>query len=282
MATDDIEELSGQSEMFAGNAPGRADSAAAFGRLFDIASIPMIPATASIADCFQGVYKAWISAIRPLWNTKEKAIQAFATDDSMMGVVVDPGSGKVQLDKNVLPSPFEVKIDVKDRDPFSKQQRINELKEHFKMEIIDPFDYRVHVWREGLDLPVGNWAEEAQVRKSMLNNLIMFGDGETPGEIITSDRADNPKVQLRILEQFMARPEYSLASVAVREKFETYKEGLMGLRLLGDPNMPYIEDAAAEEMGQGPAPGGMEMGGMGAPPGMPEEAMVPEGPGPPS
>jgi hypothetical protein len=208
-----------------------------------------------------------LAAMRPGW--KDRAIEAFAVDDAAMGVVIDPDTGQVGLDQNRLPSPFAVDIDIRDRLPTSPEQRKQELKEALQLGVIDDVDYRMHVWREKLELPVGRFAQEASFAKAMFNNLLLFGDGRTPGKARQNDLTDDREFMLRVTDAFMAKIEFSLASADVREAFEQYKLALLDSKVLPE-QMPYPEDLAAEEMAAQQAE---TTAGMAA---MPPEAMVAE------
>ena len=50
------------------------------------------------------------------------------------------------------------------------------------------------VMTEGLDFPIGDKAEVENWRKAILNNIIMFGDGKTPGQV-------GAQIQKKFLEQ---------------------------------------------------------------------------------
>ena len=109
--------------------------------------------------------------------------------------------------------------------------------------IITPTEYRIMVRKKGLSLPVGNEIEWQSYRRATLENIVLFNDGVTSGRIRYSDR-DLHQVHLDVLDAFMARPEFYLASDIVIKAFVDHRQThLDGLGRL--PNeMEYPEDAA--------------------------------------
>ncbi len=87
-----------------------------------------------------------------------------------------------------------------------------------------------------------------------LENILLFGDGQTPGEVVVSPH-DLPRIHVMVLQAFVARPEYFASSVEVRNKFD---EHLMEHKAqMGEfPDaLPYPEDAS-EAMLEPPQMGG--------------------------
>jgi hypothetical protein len=93
---------------------------------------------------------------------------------------------------------------------------------------------------------VGRWADRENYRKAMMNNLMLFGDGEEPGQVIGSSEADNPRIHLMMIQRFMAKPEFVFASPAVRDAFEQLKQAYTGLMAGEYPEMLYPEDSAEQ------------------------------------
>jgi len=254
------------SEMMSGDAPGRVDSSAGLGFLYEVSGVPLSPIAKSVSAAVAGCYRAMLNLIESTW-TADKVVDITHLDDSLAGVQLDPQTGEVKLADNAIPMPDEVSITVASEMPRSKEQEKRELKEALKDQIITLTEYNIQVRKKGLDLPVGNEAEWQNYRRAMLENLVLFGDGKTPGKIIHSDY-DNHPLHLQVLDAFMARPEYYLADEGVRKVFVAHRHAhLEAMGQLPD-DMPYSEDAAEEAMaaeGGGGMPQGMPQG---MPPGM--------------
>jgi hypothetical protein len=261
MGREIIDDMAGQSEVMKGEAPGRVDSAAAIGRLQEAANMPLNAPLQSTATAFSGCYMAMLGMARNQW-TDTKMAQITMLDDNLAGVKVTT-NGMLQLESSAIPYPTELQITIQSKRPQSTTQRKIELVDMLNLGILDPMWFRITVRKEGIDLPVGNEAEWQNYRKAVLNNLILFGDGQEPGEIQVSEEADMPEVQLQVIQAFMAKPEFSLASKEVREKFERRKmffqqqlgnlpEGMM------NPEDEALLQQQVQEQAMGPAgyPGG--------------------------
>ena len=195
-------------------------------------------------------YRAILDIIAAGAWSREKLIQITMLDDSLAGITLDPASGSMSLNNNVLPRPDEVNISVRSMLPKSKTQEKMELMKSLEIGAIDMFEYRIEVRKRGIELPVGNEPEWQNYRRSILENIILFGDGEKTGEI-TLDGNDMHEVHLRVLQAFMARPEFYQASAEVRDNFKQHYEYHLQLIGMQVPDQaPFAEDAAEEAQGQ--------------------------------
>jgi len=234
-------------DLMSGDAPGRVDSSAGLGFLYEVSSIPLSPSAKSVAGATSGCYRAMLGLIRNMWDAT-RTVSISMLDDALAGVVLDPNTGAVQLANNAIPHPDEVRLTVGSEMPKSVQQQKAELKEALQMQAITMTEYRIKARKQGLDLPVGNEAEWQNYRRAMLENLVLFGNGKEPGPVIVSD-TDMHQVHLMVLDGFMARPEFYLAEPTVRNKFVEHRHAhLAGLGQLPE-GMPYPEQAAEEEDG---------------------------------
>ena len=233
-------------EMLKGGAPGRVDSASGLGFLYETSAIPLSPTAKNVALAIAGVYRAMLGVCKDVWpNTKVVSISNL--DDSLAGIGLDSETGEVSLAQNAIPSPDEVNINVASEVPVSKEQQKLELKEALDKGRINLNEYEFQVRKKGLDSVVGNEVAYQNRRRAILENLSLFGDGETPGEVIVSER-DMPLIHKEVLDAFMARPEFYAASQKVRQAFVDHWEehNLGGGSQL--EQMPYPEDAAELEM----------------------------------
>jgi hypothetical protein len=241
------------SQMMAGDAPGRTDSGAGFSFLWETSGIPLSPTSKNIADGVSGIYRAMLRLLKDFWPD-QKVVAISQLDDSLAGIVLDPQDGTLSLSKNAIPHPDEVNVSIASEVPVSKEQQKMELKEALEKQRITLEEYSFSVRKQGLDLPVGMALEWENYRRAMLENIILFGDGEKSGEVIVSPN-DVHRVHLNVLMAFMARPEFFASSVKVRNAFQSHVEehqaGLGGY----PEQMPMPEEAAAMALGQ---PTGLE------------------------
>jgi len=233
-------------EMLKGGAPGRVDSASGLGFLYETSGIPLSPTAKNVAEAVSGIYRSMLGICRDIWPG-EKVVSVSSLDDSLAGIAFDMETGEVTLAKNAIPSPDEVNINVASEVPISKEQQKLELKESLKNGVLTLNEYSFKVRELGLTSPVGNEVAWQNYRRAKLENLALFGDGETPGKVIVSER-DMHIIHKEVLDAFMARPEYYAASPAVRDKFtEHYDEHNIGLGIFPE-SMEPMEEAAELEM----------------------------------
>jgi len=228
-----MDRLSRESDLWSGNAPGRVDNSKTIGILYETSSIPMVPVTSSISNAYARVYKAMLQEAAKMLKSPEASntIKLLTLDDAIAGVVIDPATGQMRLDdSNPIPSPSEVTLDVRERLPKFKEKDRQELQEQYmamgpkgSMDM-NFVDYLVEMLRRGIDIPAGNRGKVENIRTAWLENLILFGDGITPGTILQNEEYDDHMIHLQILTDFMARPEWRLASDAVRAKFLIHKQ----------------------------------------------------------
>ena len=236
-------------ELMSGGAPGRVDSASGLGFLFETSNVPLTPTAKAISQAFTACYRVTLDITRRLWGN-EKVLDITHLDDSIAGIAFDQESGRIQLTDNSIPDPDEVIVNVASAVPRSKEQQKLELKDALQSGIITPTEYRVEARKAGLDLPVGAEVEWQNYRRATLENIMLFNDGQTPGKNVMYSDNDMHPVHLMKLDEFMAKPEYWLASPEVRVKFMKHRtEHLAGMGQLPDES-PYAEEAAEEAIGQ--------------------------------
>lgn len=251
-------------DMMRGDAPGRVDSSAGLGFLYETSSIPLSPTAKNLANGVAGVYRSMLRVLKDLWSDR-KVVSISNLDDALAGIVLDTESGTLSLSQNAIPYPDEVTIGVASEVPVSKEQQKADLKEALAQGIINLDEYGVKVRKMGLNLPVGREVSYQNYRRAMYENLLLFGDGVNPppeeSGIIVSER-DMHMVHKEVLDAFMARPEFFEASVPVRDAFEKHwQEHQIGLGVL--PEGMETPDESAEGFmeeqgleGGGPPPQG--------------------------
>lgn len=272
--------LANQGPLFQGQSMGRVDSAAGMGFAFEVSQISQAATAHEISNAWAQIYKSMLYSIKQTFREGDK-LTVTNIDDNVAGIKIDE-QGNVSLDNNPIPDYWEVKIDVKDREPKSTEARKQELLLMYNSELIDDVEFRFINWKEDLNFPVGNRGEFEAYRKATYNNIVLFGDGETPGQIHPDMFMDNPEIHLRVVRAFTARLEMTFASQAIRTAFTNLIQLLEGF-LGGYPSgLPPMEQMAEEQMGggQGAGPGG-QTGSSPIPPTQQGPTAVQGGPGGP-
>ena len=211
-----------QSEMLSGDAPGRVDSASALSFLYETGNIPLTGPTESISTAVTRAYRSLLYQIKQDWSDR-KVVELTLDDDILVGINYDPQSGQVTLEQDAIPNPDEVKVTIAAKMPVSDSAMKQELKEQLQAQIITPRQYRIEIRKRGLNVPVANEYEWQSYRTAKLENIMLYGNGEEPGQAIPSKR-DYHEVHLEVLQAFMARPEYRLAKEAVQNAFVQHLE----------------------------------------------------------
>lgn len=230
-------------DLMSGNMPGRAESGKSIDMLYQTSTVPLGGPATSIAELMTAMYKSI------LWNTKQwKALKVNTLsllDDSVVGITLNLQKGEMELSENAIPDPSEVLITIRSKEPIDKDKKKMELIGMLNNKIITPREFRWINRRENLGLPTGNDVEWQNYVRAVINNILLFGDGVTPGKAFFSDY-DIPSVHEYVILRRMASPEFALASGAVQSKF---RDRLLELRAARGtlPNpAQYPEDAAAE------------------------------------
>ena len=259
-----LDRITAQGPLFSGIAPGRADSGEAFSVLAETGATHLIPTAKSIKSSYATMFRFQLHEIRQRFReglADDKGLPLTRIENSIAGVTIDSATGRIQLEAEQLPDPFSVNLSIRSDDPISGERRRQEALLMYKEGILSPLEFIILNYKEGWDYPIGNRAVWENYVKAVLVNLIMFNDGETPGELPSAapaagilgvtfhEAADKPEVHLLAIEDFIAGPEFSLASPAVQNAFLTRiveVRARMGNVL--PSQMPPIEQAAVESL----------------------------------
>jgi hypothetical protein len=196
-----------------------------------------------------------------------ETVKLATIDDAIAGVILDPTTGDMKLAENPIPQPWEIKVDIKDRQPRDREIRKQELKELFASQLVDPTRFWITAMEENLDMPGAPRELWETWRKCTWQIITLFRDGQTPGNLDIGEHTQNPDIQLIKLQEFMNKIEFSLSSEAVRRAFETWKvdlEILSGQRFPSE--LPPPEEVALAEQAGAQARGGVPEAGI--PPGI--------------
>jgi len=261
-----MNEMSGQGDVYSGQAPGRTDSAAALGFLFETGNVGVVATANSVADAWVGIYASMLSSAK-LELGSEEGFKLPVIDEDMIGVSLKVEGNEVSIRDNPIPDPWEIKIEVKDRLPTSSQQRRQEALQMLQMGLLSPVQFEILNYRENLGFPIGSRSNWNAWRKAVYQKVLLFGDGKKPGPFLFDDgsgqslpinfEADNPDITLIVIQDLMSSPEFMHVSREIRGAFEKWK-GLMetqkGQRL--PQGLPDPSQLAMMAGGGGMPPGG--------------------------
>ncbi len=237
---------------------GRVDSAAGLSFLDEQISKTMTNPSRGIEQAFRGCYRAVLAgSVRELID-KPISIPITSINLEMAGAIIDAENSQIQFQgTNPLPSLKNVSVTVKETSPRSMVARKQEALEMLKAGISDPDSFKLLILKESLDFAV--WIEEEKSAYDMIvrNCLVLYGDGQDPGQIILTPHNAAPEFQLRVLVAFMSSPIMSVASTEVQNEFIKLKEFMIqSTGAVMPEGVPSLMEAAEmqqpmEGMGQG-------------------------------
>lgn len=277
-----MRDLSSDSEMYSGQAPGRFESGTGVASLREMSMVSRASLIRAMATMYTRFYRACLYQAKILYPTGTE-LDLDPADEDLLGVVVNPGTGQVRTSTEVreddprvqlglsapgpvsmVPEFYEVDLSIADMEARSAAETKQEMLALFDRQLLTPDDMAWQSMTQDLSLPVG-WdakrrAEER--RSALLDCYTLWGDGESPGQVPDRPFA-LPDVYASAIELMMAKAEFKAATPAVQQAFQvlyTQYQQRMGGQL--PPGMPTPEQAAqeAESGGMGDMSGmGMDM-----------------------
>jgi hypothetical protein len=258
---------------------GRIDSAAGLNFLDEEVNRAMTNPSRGVEQAFGSCYRSILSGASRVIMASPRPIPIADLDLDMAGVIFNPEDGTVNFQgENPLPNLSTLRFTVRARNPRSGVARKQEALQMLESGLTDPQGLKILALKEGLDLAVWMDEEKAAYETIVRNCLILYGDGEAPGEVVVTPHTAMPEIQLRILTSFMASPQMAMARPEVQDEFMKYRQFLfdaLGMTLPeavpnpDDMSMLMQAEQAMQEaqmqqmqmmqQGQGGGPGGPPM-----------------------
>jgi hypothetical protein len=213
---------------------GRIDSASGLNFLDEEINKSMSTPTRGMERAFGQCYRATLSAISRSVAFQPRTIPVTKLTLDLAGAIINSKDGTVSFQENPVPSLTNLRIGIKEVNPKSVTARKSEALELLQMGITDPDSFKLYALKEGIDFAFWMDEEEAAYQSVVRNCLILFGDGEVPGEVVLTPHTAKPEFQLRVLMSFLASPTMLLASSEVQDEFMKYRQFLfdaMGMTL---------------------------------------------------
>jgi hypothetical protein len=241
---------------------GRVDSAVGLSFLDEQINRAMTSPSAGIQQAFGDMYRSLVSNASREVTLSPRAIPVQRLTVDLAGAVIDPESLEVSFDSNPLPNVSRLAFGIRQRHPRSEVARKAEAMELQQRLQIDPDTFILFAMKEGLDFAM--WTDEHQsAYETVVRNIILlYGDGQSPGQIIVVPEQAKPEIQMRVLGAFMGSPVMMVASPEVQNAFTRYKQTLLDfLGLVLPAAVPNPDDLAMltqieQQMGAGGLPPG--------------------------
>jgi hypothetical protein len=167
----------------------------------------------------------------------------------LAGAVLDLDKSVVTFDQNPLPTVGHLTFSVRQINPRSEVARKEESMALLKAGLTDPIGLKIFSLKEGLDFAMWMDEEKGAYETIVQNILLLYGNGQDPGQIVVAPHMVRPDLQLRVLSGFMTSPLLSAASAEVQEEFKKFRDAM--LRFMGQTlpqQIPTPDEAAAMGM----------------------------------
>lgn len=256
---------------------GRVDSAAGLSFLDEQINRAITTSTTNTRLAWGQMYRSCVqNAVREM-DMSPRPLPVSRLTLDLAGVVIDMEKNEVSFPNNPLPNVGRMEFGVKDAHPKSVAARKAEAIEMLSIKtdtgmLVDSDSFRLFALKEGIDFAIYNDEHAAAYETVVRNCLQLYGDGETPGQVVQTPAECMPEFQLRVLVAFMGSPKMSMASPEVRNEFARYREFLMSaMGTILPEGVPNPDDQAMLAAGLS----GEQGGPMGLPPGGDQDMMMP-------
>lgn len=242
---------------------GRVDSAPGLQFLDEQITKAMTNPAIGIQRAFGNMYRSMTAqAVAEIVQFPRTIPVNYVTLD-LAGAVLDIEKSQVSFDQNPLPQVGYLTFGVKQVNPRSEVARKEEAMGLLKAGLTDPMGLKIFAMKEGIDFAMWMDEERGAYETIVQNILLLYGNGDEPGQVVLTQHLLRPDLQMRILSAFMTGPVMNAASTEVKEEFRKFRDAM--LRFMGQTlpqQIPTPEEAAAMGMQPPQVPPQMPMQGM--------------------
>lgn len=227
---------------------GRVDSAAGLGFLDEKIKQLMNNSSRSVDRAWSQAHRSVLAGVAREATQTSRAIPVHHLTLDLAGAVIDPERDEVRFVENPLPRLSSLNITIKDVSPHSPVVRKQEALQLYGLEGYAGDLQRLILLslEEGLDFAMYMEEEKSAYESIVRNILLLYGDGENPGQIVATPDTVIPEFQLRILGAFMGGPLMQVAGPEVQDEFIRYKQFLMqSMQMVLPQGVPNPDDLAA-------------------------------------
>jgi len=224
---------------------GRIDSAAGLNFLDEETNKAMTTPSRGMERAFGSCYKAILSAASRTMTFSPRPIPVNHMTLDLAGAIIDPVEGTVSFETNPVPTLTNLQLTIQQVNPRSLVARKKEAMEWLEKGLTDPDGLKLFALKEGLDLALWMEEEKSAYEAVIKNCLLLYGNGEDPGQIVLTPHTARPSFQMRVLTSFMTSTSMIMASPEVQDEFMKYREFLMqSLGLTLPKAVPSPDDMA--------------------------------------
>ena len=207
---------------------GRVDSAVGLSFLDEQINKAMTNPSRGIESAFGSCFRSILAGSVRILMDNPIAIPVNDLNLEMAGAIIDAEKSMIQFQgMNPLPSLKNISLTIKETSPRSMVARKTEALEMLKSGITDPDAFKLLILKEGLDFAVYLDEEKSAYDMIVRNCLVLYGNGQEPGQIVMSPHTSRPEFQLRVLVAFMSGPLMSVATPEVQNEFIKLKQFML-------------------------------------------------------
>lgn len=207
---------------------GRVDSAAGLGFLDEKLRQLMTNSTRAVDMAWSQAHRAVLAAVSREAKSSRRALPVNNLTIDLAGAVIDPEKDEVSFGDTPVPRLSHLSVTIREANPKSAIVRKQEALQLFQMEgLNDPMRFMLLVLKEGLDFAFYMDEEKSAYESVVRNILLLYGDGEEPGQFWAAPHTAMPDLQLRVLNGFMASTVMAVAAPRVVDEFNKYKQFLL-------------------------------------------------------
>lgn len=236
---------------------GRVDSASGLQFLEEQMTRALTSPTNGVVSAFSSLYKSITQKSAAMLAAAPRPIPVGSLTLDLAGAVIDPKTGTVDFRSNPLPSVSRLSFSVAAVSPKNTLARKQEAVDLWDKRIeTDPVAFRLFAIKEGLDFAMWSDEERAAYEMGIRAILVLYGDGETPGQLILTPHTTRPEIVSRLASAFLCSPAMMHASVEVVNAMKMFRDTLLSFMGLTLPAaIPNPDDAALLSGGVAPPPG---------------------------
>lgn len=228
---------------------GRADSAAALNRLDQAIGQKFTTVSLNTTRAWGTVYKHLTQMAGGGLIGGRRRIPLKHVNMDLAGLIIDRRGGTASFDEEQpLPKLSGLTFGIQSDNPRSPAAMLEAAIRNWQLGLFgqDPSDFRLWALEAGVDVDLWLHEEKGAYECAVMNVLVLYGNGEQPGELVLTPETSRPELEMKVVRGFMSGPMMKVASPEVVDAFRAYLGELMmfqgtvmpqGMPTLGDPGV---------------------------------------------
>lgn len=209
---------------------GRVDSAQGLQILTEEVAKGQTNAALAFSQALSNCYKSLVSNANRQFALSPRPLPVNRLTLDLAGAVIDPEKNTISFTDNPIPDISRLNFSIREVSPRSPSVRKQEALSYVQMQLMDPDAFKILMLEEGIDVAMWMAPDKAAYESCVRNLLLLFGDGEQPGQVVLTLHMANPTLQLRIAQAFSSSPKVGMASPEVQNAIADYIDTLRGFQ----------------------------------------------------